>query len=68
MIVYVYQNPCKDCASIEQQLELLRKEDENVRVFSFEHGINSSVVYSVIEKYNITDIPSFKEVRAKDAS
>ncbi len=55
--LYFYSKNCSECGELGKQLINERKKDPSLKVFSFEDGINSSVVESLKAKYNVT-VPS----------
>ena len=61
LLIYVYENPCDGCGPLLDEIEKRRKE-EGAKVFSFESGIGSSVVESIMNEYNISKVPSLVEV------
>ncbi len=56
VILYIYPTKCGSlCEEYEEKLK--KKHDQNYKIFSFEDGIDSSVVTSLKELYNINKTP-----------
>lgn len=58
LTLFVYSSSCDKCNAIGNKLTELRKRNGSIKVFSFEDGLNSSVVDSIKEKYFIKDVPA----------
>lgn len=60
-ILYFYDNECTDCANAGYALSHLRRQDPNVRVYSFDLGIDLGAIETLAQLYDVSrdNLPTF---------